>query len=242
MQRVHPWVRSTPVVRRALQDEVYDAVLAMLLGGEIAPGAQLGIDGLAARLGVSPTPVREALVRLEATTLVERSAMRGYRVAPPMDAAQVEELFEWRVLVECAAAERAYEHREQLVPALGKARARHAALARDLRAELPDAPSPERATRLRHYVDVDWAFHRLVASHGHNRYLQDVVSRMATNTLRLQVMSMGVPDAAESLREHGLIEQAFAEGTRDDVSAAVRDHILAVRSRALALVFPDRET
>ena len=225
-------VARTPIVRRALQDEVYDAVLGMLLGGEVALGAPLGIDALAARLGVSPTPVREALVRLEATSLVERSAMRGYRVAPPMDADAMAELFEMRLLVEVAAASNAYDRRDVVVPALHRAWCRHAALVEDL-TELPEPPSPERASALRRYVDADWSFHRVIARQSRNRYLQAAIERFSTHPLRLhQVISLGAWDSAATLAEHGAIEAAYADGTLADVQDMVRAHIVSVRERS----------
>ena len=79
----------------------------MLTSGRLEPDAPLGIDRLAHDLGVSPTPVREALARLEHTGLVVRRANRGYRVAPPMSSEQVAELVDARVVLECAAVERA---------------------------------------------------------------------------------------------------------------------------------------
>ena len=52
--------------------------------GAVGANAPVSIDGLAQILDVSPTPVREALARLEMTGLVRRFARRGYRVAPPI--------------------------------------------------------------------------------------------------------------------------------------------------------------
>src|SRR3954447_24962481 len=86
------------VQRRALRDGVYDAILEMLLAGQATPGESLAIDGLARQLGVSPTPVREALVQLEHTGLVTRAALKGYRVAPPLNPAGVAELMDARAL------------------------------------------------------------------------------------------------------------------------------------------------
>ena len=67
-----------------LPDNVYELLVQELSWGDLAPGSPLSIDGLSRQLGVSPTPVREALARLEATGMVTREARRGYRVAPPM--------------------------------------------------------------------------------------------------------------------------------------------------------------
>jgi DNA-binding GntR family transcriptional regulator len=96
-------MRATPL-RRVLSDDVYDAVLALLIDGEIEPGARANIEGIARELDVSPTPVREALARLESEGLVVKRALKGYTAAPPLDAADFEELFAVRLLLEPHAA------------------------------------------------------------------------------------------------------------------------------------------
>src|SRR5690606_32939295 len=95
---------DSTIERRGLRDRVYERVLQLLLSGEVAPGARLSIDTLARQLDVSPTPVREAMVHLERTGLVTREALKGYRVAPPLGAAQLRELFDARLILETEAA------------------------------------------------------------------------------------------------------------------------------------------
>jgi DNA-binding GntR family transcriptional regulator len=228
---------ATPVIRRALQDEVYDAVLAMLLGGEIAPGRPVGIDSLAMRLGVSQTPVREALARLEGTSLIERSAMRGYRVVSPMDPGQVREYFDARVLVEVAAAKRAYAHREHVVPALTLAALTHAELVRGLAlsAEAQVAAPGARAVLIRRCMEADMAFHRVLGEHCDNRYLRDMTGLLATSPLRMTRLATLQPaEADRTVAEHDRITRAFADGSREEAQDAVRRHVLAARDRVLA--------
>lgn len=98
-----------PIRPRGLRDDVYDALLDMLTSGSLEPDSPLTIDGLARFLAVSQTPVREALARLEDTGLVHRTANRGYRVAPPMSAAQMSELIEARLIMETSAIGHAVE-------------------------------------------------------------------------------------------------------------------------------------
>lgn len=227
---------ATPVIRRALQDEVYDAVLAMLLGGEIAPGRPVSIDSLAMRLGVSQTPVREALARLEGTSLIERSAMRGYRVVAPMEPAQVRDYFDARLLIELAAAKRAYAHREHVVPALTLAALTHAELVRDLAVRSLSAATPvDRAVLIRRCMESDMAFHRVLGEHCQNRYLRDMADRLGTSPLRLtRLASLQPAQADRTVAEHDRITRAFAEGTREEAQDAVRRHVLAARDRVLA--------
>jgi len=75
------------------------ALREMILHGELAPGLRLGEVEVAARLGVSRTPVREALTRLAAEGLVEISPNRGARVAS-WSVAELEGVFDLRSAIE----------------------------------------------------------------------------------------------------------------------------------------------
>src|SRR5699024_2349671 len=82
--------------RRVLRAEVEELILERLLESRWSPGSRLSIDGLARDLEVSPTPVREAMVSLERSGLVEYVALRGYVVAPMLDVEQMTELLDAR--------------------------------------------------------------------------------------------------------------------------------------------------
>lgn len=72
---------SQPIGRTSMREAVYNTLLKWIMEGELRPGEKLLDKDLAARLGVSRTPVREALRRLEDKELVESSANRWTRVA-----------------------------------------------------------------------------------------------------------------------------------------------------------------
>ena len=71
-----------PIIRRALRDEVYERVLARIHSGEFAPGTRLSDVALAEDLGVSRTPVREALLRLSRERIVAADLGHGFVVRP----------------------------------------------------------------------------------------------------------------------------------------------------------------
>jgi DNA-binding GntR family transcriptional regulator len=110
--------RDDEIERRGLREQVYESVLRRLLDGRLAPGQRLSIEDVARTLQVSPTPVREAFVMLERTQLISRVPQRGYRVAPPLEAERLSELFDARLLLEEHAARSAHAHREQLIDQL----------------------------------------------------------------------------------------------------------------------------
>jgi DNA-binding GntR family transcriptional regulator len=88
------------VGRVALADHVYDALYRNMLTGAIAPGARLNIDQLARDLHVSPTPLREALARLEAEEVVVKRPLAGYIGTPLLDKTGICELFDLRMQIE----------------------------------------------------------------------------------------------------------------------------------------------
>lgn len=67
--------------KTVLADTVYESLKARIMEQVYAPCERLNIDALALKLGVSPTPVREALARLAAERLVTFEAFKGYRVS-----------------------------------------------------------------------------------------------------------------------------------------------------------------
>src|SRR5438046_10671229 len=75
--------------RQVLADDVYEAVKALVMDHVIAPGARVSIDGLARELGVSQTPIREALARLEPDGLVTKAPLRGDSASPLLTSAEV---------------------------------------------------------------------------------------------------------------------------------------------------------
>lgn len=84
----------------AAVSKAYQALRMPILDGEIPPGTRINIDAVARRLGVSQTPVREALQRLEADDLLVYTPGRGYRTTPVLDLAGLRAVFEFRLLVE----------------------------------------------------------------------------------------------------------------------------------------------
>ena len=73
--------KNSRIKRPSIRDEVYDSLLGWIMEGVLRPGEKIVDKDLAAHLGVSRTPVREALRRLEDKDLVESSANRWTRVA-----------------------------------------------------------------------------------------------------------------------------------------------------------------
>ena len=80
--------------------EVYEELRAQILENRIPPGTRVNIEAVSRQLGVSPTPVREALHRLQGDNLVVATSGRGYSTTTLLDLSALRDLFEFRLLVE----------------------------------------------------------------------------------------------------------------------------------------------
>lgn len=220
----------TPVRQRGLTDAVYDTLLGMLTSGAFAPDAPLSIDRLARNLQVSPTPVREALARLEHTGLVERTARRGYRVAPPMSAEQMRELADARLVLEVGALERAnvVQH-EGLLTDMGAALAAH----RHAAERFADPTLVRDLAAVQEYFAADWAFHQAILDHCGNRYINRSANALSFSVHRMrQSIGAHTTDAPIAVAEHTAIYDALRSGSTAEAVAALTTHLrnVAVRS------------
>jgi DNA-binding GntR family transcriptional regulator len=224
-------------LRRAMRDDVRDAVLAMLMDGRLAAGTSVNIDQLARDLSVSPTPVREALVEIEGTGLVQRVAHRGYQVAPPMSAQQAAELADARLVVETVAAQWAARLQEpDLLPQLRAAHRAHEEAAWAVREwdgvtlDRNQLPVP-----LMPYFNADWGFHQTILNHCGNRFLRSMVGGLGASVQRMrQNVRRGPADTEQAVAEHGRVLAAIEAGDPLAAEGAMRAHMEAVRERSIA--------
>jgi len=88
-----------PLEIRTLSDRVHEIIRDRIVSHDIEPGEPIRQDVIAAELGVSKIPLREALSRLEESRLVRSVPNRGY-IAAPLSKAEIDEVFALRLLVE----------------------------------------------------------------------------------------------------------------------------------------------
>ena len=87
------------IVKTALSDQIIDVLRARIIAGDLASDAPIRQDALAAELGISKIPLREALVRLEQDGLVASERNRGY-VVRPLTAEEAYDVFDLRLKIE----------------------------------------------------------------------------------------------------------------------------------------------
>lgn len=225
--------RTAPLARKALRDDVHDALVEMLYMAELPPETALSIDGLARDLGVSPTPVREALVQLEHTGLVTRAALKGYRVAPLLSPDQMGEIMDARSVIEVAGIATAAKDPTDFIVELRATFKKHAELVDEL-AKNPDTESPEFLATLRKSLEADWAFHQVIMSASKNRYLEQMLDRLGAHIHRFRQITSPIDaeDPALALGEHARILAALEAGDNLQAVSCMRNHLEAVTIRA----------
>ena len=92
------------VDRRSLVDKVHSSLTEMILFGELEDGQKVSIDLMARSLGVSATPVREALARLASDGVVQTTPHRGYVVTAAWETRSFDQMHEARMVIEPYAA------------------------------------------------------------------------------------------------------------------------------------------
>lgn len=199
-----------------LGERVLSRIRGDVLSLKLAPGEVVSERSLEAAYGASRTPIRQALAELIREGLIVR-AERGYAVAP-FDLQQLEEIFEYREIVEDAAI--------------------RLACARATPAEL-DAVLRTVDKGLRDFTPDDWFeagldVHVQLAALSGNRFLRDAVQDAVNRTIRARWLVASSPEArAVAHREHNEIVELVRQRRTQEAADAVRRHARDVRAQVL---------
>ena len=211
---------------RLVVDDVYDQLVILIVDGHVAPEEPLSIDALAREFGVSTSPVREALARLESTGLIRRAAMRGYRVAPALEALELQQLMDARLLIEPGAASRA---------ASASPRRNTVAALDDAVLDLAGAPRGNSYESFRDYYEADRRFHHAVVVGTGNRFLVQSYEALGGQFQRFRLFSgRGVTDAEATIAEHRAVRDAIAAGDPGGAAEVMQAHLEGVKARSLS--------
>ncbi|MGH3232232.1 MAG: GntR family transcriptional regulator [Streptosporangiaceae bacterium] len=197
---IRPLQRPVP-----LRQSVYDALIDLIVGGELPPGLHMVETDLARQLGVSRQPIREALHRMEAEGWVDLRPSQGAFVHVPTDS-EVDELLDVRALLEAETARLA-------AASAAEGQARLARLAR-LREICREGQAAADAGDFAGAVAANNAFHAEVAAIGGNAVLAElaaIVGRRVQWYYRMVAPTRGHGSWAEHAEMIEAIESADAE-------------------------------
>ena len=195
---------------QSLRERIVARLRDAIVSGDLAPKTRLMEPELARRLGVSRTPLREAIRQLEAEGLLTTIPRVGTFVTE-MTAQDLEDIYTIRAVLEGLAARQAAENPDP-------------AKAAPLRAVLRELASKTGDYRL--YHGASGRFHEVIFALSGNRRLQVMYQGLSQQVTRLRTLSLAIRQRPEtSLREHRKIAAAILRGRGVEAERLMRRHI-----------------
>ena len=211
----------------SLREQLYESIMDAILTNQYHPGDLLQIDKLATDFGVSTTPVREALVRLEGTGLVKLMPNKGAQVTA-VSSQDVSDIWEVRMLLEPYAARFATEKASEQEMQAMRSRLQYV------------LSTPEDFAG---YLQSDIEVHELLARHITNRVLIDILEKLGRHYTRIRYFaeSDSIADRTGVIRqvtsEHIMVIESLLTRDADRAAAAVLEHLRNGEKRTLDALY-----
>jgi DNA-binding GntR family transcriptional regulator len=207
--------------RRSMSAEVSAHIRSAIFDGSLKPGQRVPQDAIAAELGVSRLPVREALIALEADGLVVSEPHRGVFVVP-IRREDIEDHYRVYGMVQGLAASRAVHRITE--PVLERLE--------ELHEKMCASDDPD----LLH--DLNWEFHSLINRTGGSRRVLSVLRQLAHNLPR-EVYELPPGASPQANKGHAKILAALRSGDPAAVDAANREHVQQEGEHVVAVLRRD---
>jgi DNA-binding GntR family transcriptional regulator len=212
-----------PIFLANLRDHVHFNLRDAIVAGRFGNGERLNERDLAREMGVSTTPLKEALRQLEAEGLVRTEARRGVYVT--FGAQQAEEMSLARAALESMIARLAAK----------RASASHAERLRELVSSMEVATSAGDVDRL---IELNQAFHGQIHEASGCDYLRRLQAKQQMYNHTTRVALLGQEEERQrALAEHSAIAEAITAGDQDTAERTMRDHVMRSGQRYLQTVF-----
>jgi len=214
-------MKVVSIAYKNLNQIVYERLRSEILEGKLPPGTRIKQEELTQRLGVSRTPVRESIHRLEMEGLVEFQRRNSVLVSR-ISRNRIEEAFELRALLEDYAAEKAADKiTEDDIKKLRK-----------LIAEMDACHSRQQVERL---LSKNDEFHRFICSRAGNEFLMEMLEQIWTDIKRLRINYLITPEGhQEATREHEDLVDAIESHDKKQIRQIVQKHLESSRKGILA--------
>jgi DNA-binding GntR family transcriptional regulator len=216
-----------PVYLKGLREHVHETLRRAIIAGDIPSGTVLNERQVALELGVSTTPLKEALRRLEGEGLVLTEPRRGVRVT--FDAEQAHEMALARAALEGMIARTAADR----IDDDGVAR---------LRAFVAQMAAATESGDTERLVLLNESFHDAIHDISRCRYLQRMLvgQRIYVHTARILILS-DADERARALAEHTAICEALARRDADAAERAMREHVVRSAQEHVRTAFERRK-
>jgi len=198
--------------RKPLRHEVYEFLRGSIIQGKLKPGQRLNEIELGQHLGISRTPIRETLMKLEHEGFVSIDPGKG-AVVTRLSKVDLEEIYPIVAALEGLAAGLAVPH-----------------LTRSDLAKLKRYNKEMKETvggQMSRYMELNTSFHQTFLENSHNDRLLATVMTFKDQIYRFRLFSLAMPSRmSESLEEHHKILQAFEKKDAKRAEELVREHVM----------------
>lgn len=194
------------------RERAYDYLKGEVLTDPAMQGQFINEQEIAAEIGVSRTPIREALLLLAAEELIQLVPQRGAYIAP-VGGREITELFEIRGMIECYAARRALERTAVPLAAM--------------QAEMQQQEQLVETGEAREFIDHDHRFHSALVAAVGNTMLVKNYDALRARQIRAGIVALfRVQDRRrEVLTEHQAIVDALTAGDDEAAASAITTHL-----------------
>ncbi len=211
---------------KSIRQRIYGQLREQLLNGEIPPHQHLVETKIAKEVGISRTPIREALHSLELEGLIESIPRVGY-VVKPINEDEVEEICEIRAAIEGVGARWAMEKAPQK-------------LIEDLRRNISVSEEIVAQGHPKAFVELDAQFHEIIAGLSGSRRLQELGQTLRRHMLRYRIQSIYLTEnVLRAIEGHKGILEAIEKGHLEEVNRAIKHHLEQSKKDILRYAFKE---
>ena len=205
------------IVNANLREQIYDILKNMIVHREIQPGEKINEEHIAKETGVSRTPIREALCRLENEKIIEMIPRRGAFVIRQTEAT-VREVLDIREVLEGLVTRLATIHMDEKI------------LSRLIQCLEKIRSIPDEDRNLMKYTQSDIRFHSILLEACRNNMLQNMMAMINTHLQIIRLRTVVLPGRAKkTVEEHYEILKAIETGDEDSAETMMRKHVVSVR-------------
>ncbi len=209
------------ISRKPLRADVHKELLGLILQGTLTPGQRLRDTDLAEQLGVSRTPIREALLRLEREGFISSQLHQGFSVKP-LSESEIRDVYPLVGLLECAALNDIPNPSQEKIQQLE---------------QLSLAIHQEGSDALRR-IELDEAWHKALVAESGNQHLTRILNDLKHILFRYEYAFMQVSQwVTESVEEHHAIVASLESGKRREAVSLLKTHWDRTMKAILSTVF-----
>lgn len=213
------------IIKQAtLADQAYEYIKKMIITGKLKPGQELPEEKLALELGISRTPLREALKRLAVDALIELRKTKPAVVAA-FTFQDVKEIMELRRLLEIYGLENLSKAGQQ--PAM-----------QEMKENIERQFQAVQAQNVVEFMDLDQEFHSFLYQNHTNNRLKEMIKGINSGGSRafLLLSDTAADSAKKAYGEHLSIIQAIEEGNLDKAKQQLAIHLDNIENRLLKYI------